>query len=453
MTRIFPLVSLLPLLACKLAEPDQEIIPQKDACTAPTAALATEALTASVGDRITLEGSGDPCVDEAELTPNWTLISVPPESDVDAGSLITDDVWKPYFECDVVGTYVLSLTVSEDGGGESLPVHAVVDCASDNDPPVADCGSNQTAKVGDRVDLDGSGSRDPEGAEVSYAWALSSRPACSGLDAADVYNGTTSVASIVPDCAGTYLVSLVVSDGENWSEPDQCAVTIAADNQAPIADAGDSEVLSPCTNEQYHLDGWGSYDPEGEDLSYWWTLVTAPTGSVTSDADFNDQALADPYFHWDIPGDYTFQLQVHDGDQYSAPDIVTYTFADVSENERPVANAGADQTITNEPECETASYVFTCEDCPVDSVTLDGTASTDDNGDELDFLWAENGSSDLTIAAPYSPTTEVSTPAFAAEYNTAITKTWTVDLTTSDCADSDTDSVTITYTCTGDYTP
>ncbi|MBM4366766.1 MAG: hypothetical protein FJ102_11170 [Deltaproteobacteria bacterium] len=452
MMRLLPASLVLLLAACQPVEPENNLTEVKDTCEQPTASLTEESLTASVGDRITLQGTGKPCTEGAELTPTWTVENVPVESDVDAGSLNIDEVWQPYFECDAVGTYVVSLAVAEDGGGASLPVYAVIDCSSDNDPPVADCGDNQSAKVGDRVDLDGSASRDPEGAELSYEWALSSTPACSGLDAADVYNGSTALASIVPDCDGTYLVSLVVSDGENWSEPSQCAVTVAADNQPPIADAGDSEVLSPCTNEQYQLNGWGSYDPEGEELSYWWTVISAPTGSGADDTAFNDQTAANPYFQWDIVGDYTFQLQVYDGEQWGAPDVVTYTFVDVTENEKPIANAGDDQTITNEPDCETASYVFTCEDCPADSVTVDGSASTDDNGDELDFYWTES-TGELTVAAPFSPTTELTTPAFAAEYNTAITKTWTVDLTVSDCADSDTDQVTITYTCTGDYTP
>lgn len=452
MMRLSSTLLLLAATGC-IQESDTDIVEQdKNTCEQPTASLTEEALTASVGDRITLQGNGEPCSEDAELTPTWTVENVPVESDVDAGSLNIDDVWQPYFECDAVGTYVVSLSVAEDGGGNSLPVYAVIDCSSDNDAPVADCGDNQSAKVGDRVDLDGSASRDPEGAELTYEWALSSVPACSSLDAADVYNGSTALASVVPDCDGTYLASLVVSDGENWSEPSQCAITVAADNQPPIADAGDSEVLSPCTNDQHQLNGWGSYDPEGEELSYYWTVISTPGGSLADNTSFNDQTAANPYFQWDVVGDYTFQLQVNDGDQWGAPDVVTYTFVDVTENERPLANAGDDQTITNEPDCETASYVFTCEDCPSDSVTVDGSASTDDDGDELDFYWTE-ATGELTIAAPFSPTTELTAGAFAAEYNTAITKTWTVELAVSDCADSNTDQVTITYTCTGQYTP
>jgi hypothetical protein len=116
-------------------------------------------------------------------------------------------------------------------------------------------------------------------------------------------------------------------------------------------------------------------------------------------------------------------------------------------------NAGADQTITATTECETASYVFTCEDCPSEDVELDGSASDDPvDGDEVDFLWSD-ASGELTISSRYSPVTEVLTPAFASSYNVTTTRSWEVMLTLSDCADSDTDSVNITYSCTGEYSP
>ena len=46
-----------------------------------------------------------------------------------------------------------------------------------NHPPVADAGPDQTVRVSDRVTLDGSGSTDPDGDLLSFAWSLVSVPA------------------------------------------------------------------------------------------------------------------------------------------------------------------------------------------------------------------------------------------------------------------------------------
>jgi hypothetical protein len=344
---------------------------------------------------------------------------------------------------------VVSLSVSDLQGRTAAPVYAVITVSSGNEKPIADCGANMVGEENARIDLDGSASEDPEGEEIEFDWSLASAPDCSALDQDDVFNGDQSTASVVPDCAGVFVMSLVVGDGLNWSEPDYCTVTVNSDNEIPIADAGDSASLSPCTPPDFHLDGYGSYDPDGDSLTYSWSLLSAPSGSGGYFSSNTDRP--DPYFRWDIPGEYLFQLQVCDAASCSAPDVVTYTFVDAEENNAPTANAGDDQTIDVETDCETSAYVFTCEDCDAQSVTLDGSASIDSqDGDELDFFWSES-TGELAIAAPTSPVTAVTTPSFASTYNTVTTRTWTVNLNVNDCSESDVDSVTVTYNCTGTY--
>ena len=48
--------------------------------------------------------------------------------------------------------------------------------------------------------------------------------------------GTAVTPTLVPDIAGTYVVQLVVSDGQVSSSPD--TVTISTSNSAPVASAG-----------------------------------------------------------------------------------------------------------------------------------------------------------------------------------------------------------------------
>lgn len=449
---LLALVGISSLVGCP--QKDTAVNPNDSAatCVSPTADAGLDG-SGSPGTGYGLDGSGSAVCDGTTPTYNWTVESVPTDSTIDAGDLSVIDPAKPEFIPDAVGAYVFSLTVTDGAGTTSDPDLVVVNVTSLSGKPTANCGGNQTVDVGERVDLDGSGSSDPEGAALQYSWTLSAIPGCSELTNSDVFNAGSSTAQFVPDCAAVFVVALAVSDGEVWSDPAYCAITVGSGNEAPVADAGSSEALSPCTEHHFELNGWGSYDPEGAPITYVWSVVSVPAGSTSSDASFNDATLPNPAFEWDVPGEYTFALQVNDGTQVSPPDVVVLTFHDVQDNSLPIANAGEDETISHEPECTTASYTFACEDCPSDDVTLDGTASDDPvDGDDLQFKWTES-TGGLTIESPNSATTRVITPSFPATRNVAETKTWTVDLSVSDCADATSDSVIVTYTCTGTYSP
>lgn len=412
--------------------------------------------TVELGTTVTVDGAGSTVCQTDARSYKWTFEAVPTDSSVDEGSLSDNESATAVavaFTPDVPGDYVLSLQVS-DGEHNSAPDLVVITVTSDDAPPVADCGDDVAGKVGERSTLDGSGSYDPEGAALTYAWSLASTPDCSGLESRDLYNDATATPSIIPDCDGIFVLSLVVSDGYQWSEPDLCYVDVASDNRVPIADAGDSDTLSPCIEGTIHLDGYGSYDLDGDALTYAWSLVSAPAGSSASDADFSDSTAAAPTFVLPddpvVEGVYTFQLQVYDGQDWSAPDIVSYTVTDEGTNTPPVANAGDDQTIEGEADCTVGlSYSATCEDCVAVEIELDGTSSYDADGDDVAFRWTE-GTSMLDIDLPTSPVTMATVPAITAEYRVDTTVTYDVTLTVQDACDaSGSDSMTITYTCTG----
>jgi hypothetical protein len=70
----------------------------------------------------------------------------------------------------IVGNGKTVLTVKNRGKEASLDVHVAVG-DEPNEPPVAVAGANRTVKSGDKVELNGLSSRDPEGEALFYSWS------------------------------------------------------------------------------------------------------------------------------------------------------------------------------------------------------------------------------------------------------------------------------------------
>ena len=94
-----------------------------------------------------------------------------------------------------------------------------------NVPPIANAGPDQFGLLGDTIQLDGSGSYDPNLTVISsYAWVIDSSPLGS---TATLSNDSLVNPSFIPDKAGEYVLSLVVSDGVFNSIVDTVIVRIS----------------------------------------------------------------------------------------------------------------------------------------------------------------------------------------------------------------------------------
>jgi len=235
------------------------------------------------------------------------------------------------------------------------------------DPPDASTGGGAfTTNTGDVTVMDGSSSSDPEDDPLTYRWTWNSLPETSAITDADIVDAEDVTAEFTPDVDGDYRVRLVVSDGTStdktfaiWS-----ASSAGEENTAPTAVAGDS--LFVTTGAVASLDGSASSDPEGDTLSYAWTLTSPATGSALTSDDLVDADTANMTFTPDVAGYYIVKLQVNDG-LFADADFVT-VFA--SDNSAPVPLAGDDQLILLG---ETAG--------------LDGSASYDVDGDTINYSW------------------------------------------------------------------
>ncbi len=240
---------------------------------------------------------------------------------------------------------------SKPGCGITLNING------DNTAPVANAGPDQSGRVNTTVTLDGSESSDADGDDLTYQWTFATKPTGS---TATLSSATAVRPTFLLDKASDYVVRLVVHDGREASAPD--TVTISSINSKPVAEAGPDQ--TGLVGDTLTLDGTASSDVDGDALVFQWRVVSKP---ATSTAVVTNGTAVRPTLVLDVPGTYTVELVVNDGVVNSDPDQVTISTL----NSKPVAEAGGD-----------LSY-------PLGStVTLDGSDSTDVDGDRLSYLWA-----------------------------------------------------------------
>ncbi len=146
-------------------------------------------------------------------------------------------------------------------------------------------------------------------------------------------------------------------------------------NAPPTADAGPDQTVSDADengSESVTLDGTGSSDSDGTIVSYVWTDdggATIPDGP-TPTADF-------------AVGTHNVTLTVTDDSGDSDTDVVVITVDPAPPNVPPTADAGPDQTVTDADENGS------------ESVTLDGTGSSDSDGSIVSYVWTDVGTGDV----------------------------------------------------------
>lgn len=298
-----------------------------DTVTASKAPVANAGIDQNVltSENVTLDGSGSSDPDNDVLTYSWSFTEIPAGS---SAVLSDNTVVNPTFLADVEGTYVLSLVVN-DGAIDSNVDSVTITATIGNIAPVADAGADQGVLTDNLVTLDGSSSSDANQDQLRYTWSFISVPNGSSTTNASL-SGTNEVnPTFIPDVDGTYLVQLIVNDGNVDSEVDTVTI-ISSTNYAPVITSPNSininenkKFILTLTATDLENDAL-SFSIIGGDDSSRFTVV-----SLTGDLQFNFVTDFEKPIDTNNDNVYTVLVSVSDGHSSSAS-LLSVTINDVS---------------------------------------------------------------------------------------------------------------------------
>jgi len=195
------------------------------------------------------------------------------------------------FTFNTIGMYTIELTIVDNEGATATAQKEIIVEESPNQAPIAQITVSPTS--GDApliVNVNASQSIDYDGYIADYDWSIS--------------NGQTFSPSITFNDAGTYTISLTVTDDNGLTDTAQETVTVfepILDPEPPIADIGISSVNDLTVN----LDGSQSFDFDGYIVEYAWTADGQTFFGETPSITFDDS------------GTYSISLTITDNDGLS----------------------------------------------------------------------------------------------------------------------------------------
>jgi hypothetical protein len=180
------------------------------------------------------------------------------------------------------------------GGGDSAaPVQAIQNTAPAARLQLAGqltsaAGTGDAATyTGADVKFDASASTDVEGDAMTFGWTLTTRPGTSSA----AIKGSGAVVTVTPDVAGTYVVTVRITDSKGAFTDKQANLVVTA-NAAPVSSvaisASYSAVASTATvrtvtvGASLLFDSTGSLDADGDAVTTTWELTARPAGSAAT---------------------------------------------------------------------------------------------------------------------------------------------------------------------------
>ncbi len=255
------------------------------------------------------------------------------------------------------GTFTITLTIiDKDGaqGSRSVSIEAAQLVV------VADAGPDRAAAEGEVIPLDASGSSDPTGGALTFAWDFDN----DGLY--DDASGVTPAVSFPDD--GVYLIGLLVTSSTGASATDTALVTVS--NVAPVVQLGGAKVGS-----DGKFSASGSFSDPGADT--WSGTVNYGDGSATRPLTLQADKTFTLLHTYSSYGTFIAQVCINDDDGGRGCAQVSVEYL---ANRPPVANAGGPYWVREGR-----------------TIRLDASNSYDPDGDRhLVYEWDLDGNGDFS---------------------------------------------------------
>lgn len=295
---------------------------------------------------VTIDGSNSTDPGGGTLTYKWELIQRPFGSILELGEFDTQPI--AYFKPDVLGIYIVRLTVrNENYQKDSVDVRITIIEQSTNKSPVPIITYSPLSPVeGELITFSGVSSYDPDGTIVNYSWYIG------GITL------TGDHVTYIFNTKGDYNITLTVTDDKNDSQSTTITISIAIQNNPPVAVAS-ADDYTPTIGQTITFTSNGSYDPDGDTITYLWDFGDNSTSNLEKvDHTYNTEGV------------YYVTLTVTDSYGLSDSTSIKITVGNPTNNP-PIADAGSDQT----------GLIF-------EEILFDGSGSTDPEGDALTYNWS-----------------------------------------------------------------
>src|SRR5262249_54105124 len=162
------------------------------------------------------------------------------------------------------GAYAVQLEVTDNKGATgSTALTISVQGSAINQPPVARAAADiRTGFAPLAVAFTGSGSSDPEGSALSFAWTFGDGSSSALANPSKIYAA-----------AGTYTVTLTVTDSKGASATTSLSIVVQSKttNAPPVARASASTTVGAAPLA-IGFSSTGSSDPEGTALRFDWAF-------------------------------------------------------------------------------------------------------------------------------------------------------------------------------------
>jgi parallel beta-helix repeat protein len=265
---------------------------------APTAVLSATPASGAVPLSVTLSAAGSTDPEGGALTYTFAC-----GTGTTVGAQSSPSAVCSYTKA---GTYVASVTVGSSVSGLTARATATVTAAA-NKPPTASLTvvAPPTSAAPTTVQLDASGSRDPEGRPLTYTFACG--------NGTTVGPQTSATATCGYATGGIFKATVTVTDDAGQRATSPAVTVVVAANKPPTAVLAVT-LSAPQAPSVATLDASGSADPEHRALTYTYACgngaVDGPTSRTTSTCTYATK------------GNYTARVTVTDDAGQSASDSV-----------------------------------------------------------------------------------------------------------------------------------